>query len=155
MAKTALVVNLRIDGARETLAALRKLPKDANDELRDASKRLAELMAGRARAAARADSRQAALMAATVRAARDRVPVVQVGGTRRVGRNRVSAFKMLFGSEFGSNRLKQFRPHRGRKGYWFFPLVESQQALISKQWNRAADAVLVKFSKGAAKSRAA
>jgi hypothetical protein len=60
----------------------------------------------------------------------------------------VPAFKVLFGSEFGSNRLKQFRPHHGRQGYWAFPTVDASQAEISDKWGRVADEILHRFSQG-------
>ena len=112
MAKTALTVNMPIEGARETLRAFRKLPKEASQELRERSLKLSETLANRARQAARSDSPQAALMAPTIKARRDRLPSIQVGGSKRVGRNRKPAYKILFGSEFGSNTLRQSRlPH--------------------------------------------
>lgn len=160
--KTALTVNVHITGVRETLAAFRALPKDANDELRVASLRLAELVAAKAKVAAMVDSPVAALMAPTVKAMRDRVPAVQVGGTRKVGRNRVPAWQVLFVSEFGMNQRSgwyaatryrgsgnpQTRPHRGTQGYWFFPTVEDSAQEISREWNSAADRILATFSNG-------
>lgn len=151
MAKTpALTVNLKITGVRETLALFNGLPAAASVELRAASLRLAELMAARAKAAAVADNKQSALMAPTIKPVRDRLPTVQAGGTKRVGRNKKPAYKILFGSEFGSSRLNQFRPHRGRNSYWFFASVEANQALIDKQWNRAADKIVLAWNAKAA-----
>lgn len=145
MASKGLVVRLQVDGMREALAAFRKLPKDANDELRTASLALAQALAGSVADAARTEGRQAALLATTVKASRDRVPAVQAGGTKRLGRKRKPAYKLLFGSEFGSSRLRQYRPHRGREGYWFFPVVEREQDEILAAWNRAAQAIADKF----------
>lgn len=164
MAKTAFTVNVRIDGVRETLAAFRALPKDANDELRVASLRLAELLAVSARTAATARGGVAALMAPTVKAARDRVPVVQAGGSRKVGRNRVPAWQVLFVGEFGMDKRTgwyaaprfddsdtlQTPRHTGRTGRWFFPTVERESTAIGREWNAAADRILNTFSKGGA-----
>lgn len=150
MAKTALTVRLQLDGARETLKAFRDLPKDATVELRDAALELSGDLADSAVQAAEADSSpQSKLVAKTVKARRDRIPSVQAGGTRRLGRHRVPAYKLLFGAEFGSNRFTQFgHPHRGRQGYWFFPVVEREQRAISKAWNDAADDVIRRWSRG-------
>lgn len=162
MAKSALTITLRIDGVRETLAALRKLPKDANNELRRASLELAQTLARAAKSAGEREGRQAAAVARTVRAKRDRVPAVVAGGTRRLGRHKTLAFNLLFGSEFGQNRRtgwygarrysgssgRQYRPHQGRQGIWFFPAVESEQADIARRWQEAADAVIEKFGEG-------
>lgn len=147
MAKSqALTVNIRIDGLRETLAALTVLGKDASNELRDKAKEISEELAKSARAAGQAEGSQAALVATTVKAMRDRVPVVQAGGTKRLGRNKKPAYKLLFGSEFGSNSLKQYKPHVGSGSYWFFQTIEAEQVTVSRKWLEAADEVIRKFS---------
>lgn len=146
--KMALTVNMRIDGAQSVLAAFRKLPKEANDALRDRSRQLAETLAVRVASAARADSRQSALIASTVKARRDRVPVIVAGGTKRVGRNRKPAHKILFGSEFGSTSFTQFRPHLGQGSYWFFRTVEDSTAEIAAAWSKAADDIVASFERG-------
>jgi hypothetical protein len=157
--KTSLIVSVRIEGVRDTLAAFRKLPKDANTALRKASLTIAEAVATEARAGAVAEGAQAALLAPTVKAVRDRVPAVQAGGTKRVGRKRAPAYKLLFAAEFGMNRRsgwysdprfegsegRQFKPHQGQKGLWFFPSVEAQQSRISREWNEAADEIIQSF----------
>lgn len=147
--KTSVTLSLRIDGLKQTLQAFNRLEKDANTALREASFALSQLLASRVQSAAQAEGAQAVLLAPTVKAMRDRAPFIQAGGTRRVGRNKVPAFKVLFGSEFGSNQLRQFKPHRGRLGYWAFPTVEANQAEISAKWNEAADDLLRKFEGGA------
>lgn len=147
MAKTAFTVTVNAPGMRATLAAFRALPKEASDELRTAALELSELLAGKARAAAGGDSAQAALMAPTVRVVRDRVPAVQIGGSKRVGRHRVPAWKILFGAEFGSHRLPQFRPFT-KSGYFFFPLIETEQGAIAREWQQAADRVIGRFTAG-------
>jgi len=147
MAKTALTVKMQIEGVRETLRAFSVLPKEAQDALRDRSQELSKLLAAKLKVAASADSRQAALMATTVKANRDRVPSITAGGTRKVGRNKVPAYKILFGSEFGSNHLKQFRPHQA-DGYWFFAVVKRDAADIARAWQQAADDVAAAFARG-------
>lgn len=145
MAKKDLTVKVRITGVRETVAALSRLPKDANDEIRAAAQALAKDLAAAASAAGRAEGRQAALVATTVRAARDRLPVVNAGGTRRLGRNREPAYKLLFGSEFGANFYDQYKPHLGSGSYWFFRTIEDEQVEISAAWLRAADEIIKRF----------
>lgn len=143
-----LTIKLRIDGARQTLKAFKDLPKEANDSLRKRSQELAQSLATRVQSAARSDSPQSALIAPTVKARRDRVPVIAAGGNKKVGRNKKPAHKVMFGSEFGSNRLRQFRPHRGSASYWFFKTVEENQTEIADAWRKVADDIEREFSDG-------
>lgn len=148
MAK-GLTVTVAVSGARETLAAFRAMPKNTQDELRDASLDLSRDVARWAATAGQAEGSQAALVAKTVRAVRDRVPSVQAGGSRRVGSRKAPAWKLLFGSEFGSDRFHQFpRAHQGKTGIWFFPTIEAHAGEISERWLRAADRVLAAFARG-------
>lgn len=146
MAKKALTMTVRIDGVHETLAAFNRLPKDANDALRDKSMDLAQTLAGKVADAARSEGRQAAILAPTVKARRDRVPVVVAGGAKRIGRNRKPAYALLFGSEFGSKSLKQFKP-RG-PSYWFYSTVKDSESEISTAYNKAADEIVDRFTRG-------
>lgn len=148
MAKQSLSVTIKIDGIRETLEAFRGMPKDANKSLRKASSKLANKLAKAAQEAAVAEGSQALQLARTVRAGFDRVPVVTAGGERQVGSRRKPAWKLLFGSEFGSNQYTQFpHKHQGRNGVWFFPTIEKQSVAISEEWQTAADEVLRAFGK--------
>lgn len=145
-ARTGLTVTISATGIRPTLAAIAKLPKDAQNELRAAALELSQELAASAQAAGRAEGSQAALVASTVKARRDRVPVVDAGGTTRLGRNRKPAYKLLFGSEFGSNFYEQFgKPHIGSGSYWFFDTVEREQARITARWQEAADRTIRRF----------
>jgi hypothetical protein len=145
--KTALTVSVRIEGVRETLGAFRRLPKEASDDLRRRTLELADVLAGRMAGAARADSAQSALMAPTLKAVRDRVPAITAGGATRVGRNSVPAYKIIFGSEFGSTILRQYRPHLGRGSYWMWRTVEANQVEIAGAWDRVARDVVDSFGR--------
>jgi len=103
-----------------------------------------------------------AAVGTTVKAIKDRVPVVQAGGARRVASTRVPAFKLLFGSEFGADRRfgwyahqrfaesegRQFSPHQGTTGRWFFPTVERELPTALAEWQDAADAIMRRFGQG-------
>lgn len=141
MARSGLVVRIRIDGLDETIRAFNQLPKDANRELRAASVDIAKIFAVKVAEAARGHTDQSAILAPTVRPIFDRVPVVQIGGSRKVGRNRVPAYKVLFGAEFGSNSLAQFPPYNG-EGYFFFQEFRQSQDEIGELWFAAADDIL-------------
>lgn len=147
MARKALTITLKIDGLRETLAKLKTMPKEASDELRSASLQVSTKLADTVRRRALSSGTQAALMAPSVKAVRDRVPNVQAGGSGRVGRRRKPAYKVLFGSEFGATYLKQFRP-RNTRGYWFYPSVDEMRTEIDAEWSKAADVVVSRFTEG-------
>lgn len=150
MSKTALTVKVEIEGLKDTLTKLNKLPKVANDALKDHSGELAGFLARQVQDRARRDkSPQAKRVAGTVRVMRDRVPVIQAGGSKRIASSRVPAYKLLFGSEFGSNAYPQFRKrHQGTDGSWFFGTTEEYAQEISDAWNEAATEVIEFFGKG-------
>lgn len=163
MAKTALTVTVRIDGAREVLRALSVMGKDAQNAIRDHSQKIATKLAVKVRAdVAVHGGPQGVLVAQTVKAVRDRVPVIQAGGTKRVGRNRAPVYGLLFGSIFGMNgrsgwfsaqkyagdSARQYRPHRGQDAYAFFPVIDNSGAEISREWMAAVDEVVRKFGEG-------
>lgn len=147
--KSSVVISVTGEGVRETLAAFRGLPKEANRELRLASLDLSRELAADAKAAGAAEGSQAALVATTVKAVFDRTPAVQAGGTKRLGSRRKPAWKLLFGSEFGSNEYRQFpHLHQGRDGIWFFPTIEANSSSIAARWREAADRTIAAFTKG-------
>lgn len=140
-----LRVKVRIDGIREVLAQLDQIPPEATQLLRSKTREISNKLAANVKAAAVLDSRQSALMAPTVKAGADVQPGVSAGGGKRVGRNRVPANKILFGSEFGATRYRQFRPHRGAASYWFFRTVERHQDEIDRDWQSMADEIVQRW----------
>lgn len=150
MAKQSITLSVYGEGFRETLRVLKHLPKEANKELRKRTRELSVLLAQRAKADGMTDpAPQSSDVATTVRAVTDRVPSITAGGTRRLGRNRAPAYKLLFGSLFGSNAYEQFhRPHAGQSAYWFFPVVEKNAADINKAWLAIADSIVRDFAEG-------
>lgn len=160
--RETLTVKVRIDGLRETLAVLRYLPTEATKSLRDRTLDLSRSLAAQIQAAAVSEGSQAALVAPTVKASYDRVPAVTAGGNRRVGKKRVQAHQVLFGSEFGQNRRtgwyfsrqyvnargRQYKPHLGQHSYWFFRTVERNQREIATAWNKVATDITREFTRG-------
>jgi hypothetical protein len=100
---------------------------------------------------------QAAIVAQTVRAGRDRLPYVDIGGSRgRKASGGATAGELLIGNEFGANPTsvngafpnggRRFpyrspREGRGNAGYWIFPALKEMQPTISKRWWEAADRI--------------
>jgi hypothetical protein len=158
--KTGITFTVRITGIRETLAKFRDLPKDASAALRTETLKLSQAIADAAQRAGRSQGGQAALVARTVKARKDRVPSVQAGGaTPLLGRYRKPPFTLLFGSEFGMSQHSgwyrrssyrhsvgfQYHAHSGQTGAWFFPTVEKEAPRIDQAWNAVADKVLRDF----------
>lgn len=151
MAKTSLTFKVSISGLRETLAAFKDLPKNATVELKDRTQELAVKVADAAKASGSRVGGQARAVARTVKARRDRLPVVQAGGGRASG--------MVFGSEFGMNRHSgwyrksrydesigfQYHPHTGQVGLWFFPTVEREAPEIAEAWDKIAADIITRF----------
>lgn len=84
MARGQRISDVYIDGLNELLKDLRGLPKEAAKELRDASVKIADRhMVPSWRDAAMLAGPWGEKLAATVKAKRDRVPAVQIGGNRK------------------------------------------------------------------------
>lgn len=146
-------IDVRIEGGAALLRGFRELPKEASDELRTSALRLSDLLAQRVAAAGRAEGRQAAELASTVKAKRDRIPSINVGGTKKLFHGKKDgsqreAFRGLFGSEFGSSRGHGFKPHRGAAGYWIWPTINASQNEIVAEWKDAAERITRKFTFG-------
>lgn len=160
--RETLSVSVSTSGVRQVLRAFSKMSKEANDQIRDRSLALSEGLARDVAGAARARGSQAALMASTVKAVRDRVPTITAGGAKRVGQHKAPAHGLLFASEFGMNRKsgwyaaaqyrrsagRQYDPHVGSHSYWFFRTVDVHEPRIAREWNAAADAIIRAFSRG-------
>lgn len=127
---------------------LRALPKEASAELRDASVQIAEHVAAEARANALGVGRSYSLLAPTIKARRDRVPVVAIGGSARIpGRtgDRQTLGDLLWGSEFGGRgrpTTQQFLPHLGTVGYALWPAVRAHSEETQEEYSAALDRAL-------------
>jgi hypothetical protein len=142
--RRTLTITIRISGLRETVRAFKKWPDDAITEIRAAGFSIAGYVATKIRASARLNA-QSALIAPTVRAQKDRLPVIVAGGARRVGRNRVPAYKVLFGAEFGAVTLAQFRAFNSG-GYFFFVTVDAESEYIQREYLAAVDEINRKWA---------
>jgi len=151
MPKKSITVRVSAPGINDVLRSFRELPDNAQDELRSEAQKLAETLAQKIRADGKTDAApQSPIVASTVNVVEGKLlPTIEVGGEKRIGRRRVPAYRLLFGSVFGSNAYQQFhRPHNGQAGYWVYPTVERNGAEIVKAWNRAAENIAEKFAEG-------
>lgn len=135
-----------VEGAQ---AALRRLPRELQGEVRQASRDIASDIASEAERTARAQGGIAAMVAPSIKALTDRYPTIQMGGEgrlptsgdgwsrRRAGRaQRVGA--LWAGAEFGGGppRTPQLasHPHRGTRGYFLYPTVRDRQDEALGRW---------------------
>lgn len=155
----AISLTVRIDGARQTLAAFKALGKDATKALKDANQEISKDLATKIQNAARSSDSQSAAVAPSIKAKRDRIPSVTAGGTRLAtkqrrrskGQRKTTAGDLVFGANFGASYLPQFRKHNGGAGsedYWFFTTVEDNEADMVKDWTDAADKLLSEWGSG-------
>lgn len=140
-------VAIETDGLMETLKAFQGLEadlrKEANGELRAAARQCAGELATALRAAASSSPTPVARrVASAIKVKSDRVPVVSIGGSARVGRYGAPAGELVWGSERGGHN---FAAAAGGS-YWIAPTVErfaSSDALRS--FRAGVDALLRKW----------
>ena len=136
---------IQVEGLRELLRALSRLPKTAQAEIREAAQAIADDEAKRITSAGRSSDSQSAAAAGFVKARRDRVPTLSVGGSRKAGvSGGATVGQLFFGAEFGGQKrptTRQFRPHKGRTGYWLWPVLREDQERMLKRWQAAVEAI--------------
>lgn len=128
----------RIEDLPGMLRRMSKLPKTAQTEIRIAAQAIAAEEAERIRSAASGSSSQAAAISGFIKARRDRVPVIVAGGPAKAkvagGATRGEIF---FGAEFGGQMrptTSQFRPHKGKEGYFFYPTLRQDADRMVERW---------------------
>jgi hypothetical protein len=142
----------QVEGLGETLRLLNKLPKEAKKELRAEVQQMtgkhAKYLA--AQAARSTDSRVRG-QAATIRAKKDRLPTVLIGGARQVKVSRRGpnprAGDVLFGTEFGARpgpNAWRFPP--ARDSYWLFASLKGRQPALLFEWEAAVTKVARKWA---------
>lgn len=132
---------------------LRAIPKEADREVRAASARIAQGLASKAEARARSLGGVADLIAPTIRAGRDRVPLVRMGGSKRLppreGRARTgpnqTVGNLIWGNEWGSRRFRQF-PEPVKRGRVLWSTLHDEYDASMEEWG---DAVLAAIDNAA------
>ena len=157
-------MGIRVAGLKNLLHEFRKLDPAIKNEVRIASKKIAEDEVPRLKAAAARSDKLSAAVGVTIRARSERVPMVVVGGAKKLsigskgaqGRNALGQFTkradnrpragdVFFGAEFGGGMrksTKQFRPHRGTQGYWMWPQLREDEMFMIQDWLDAIDRAL-------------
>lgn len=138
--------------------AFKTMPKDAQDVLRAETKKLVGVLAEemKRKAALAPNPAQAMLLARSIKANKDRVPSITVGGARKIpvkrkktaGSPQPMQSDFLFGAEFGvrdggPGTFKQGgrkfahysgRMGRGSRGYFIFPTLRKNQEKIRRDY---------------------
>ena len=131
-----------IEGLGETIAAFRKLPKDVKDASDELVRDVARFVADETRSAANTKAEQKA--AGTIKAQK---MSVSLGGGGRKDR----AGNMALGTEFGGQGRKttmQFRKHRGRDGYFFWPAIRNNSETIKQMWDDLLEQAAERWARG-------
>lgn len=130
---------------REIVRRLNRLPQTAKQEIREAARAIAEDEAARIRSAGGSDDKQSDAVASFVRARSDRMPAIVAGGRKKAGvSGGATVSELFFGAEFGGARrptTRQFRPWRGRQGYWFWPTLRADRGRMMERWLGALSAI--------------
>jgi hypothetical protein len=147
---------------RGLLKAISQMDKDSQTVLKDDVTSLSAWTANGIKMAGYISGpmpKQTAIVASTVRANRDRVPNVTIGGSQGRASGGANSGQLLFGNEFGANRNQKgsagsfpnggFRfpersrgEGRGNAGYWIFPTLKAMQPEIRRRWEQAVVKVL-------------
>jgi hypothetical protein len=167
-ARTSIKIQPDLTDLRELLKALNAMDKDSQKALKDEVYSISAWTAQRIQAAAVGHPYmplQAAIIAPTVRASRDRLPTVLIGGSKGRASGGANAGQLLFGNEFGGDRnafgnltafanggyrfARRSAPvGRGNAGYWIFPTLKGAQSDITQQWTNAVEKVYDNWKRG-------
>ncbi len=136
------VAKSQIKGLNSFLRDMKHAPRELSKELRNRSQAIAEPIAKEARANARTPQQK--LVAPSIRAVKDRIPVIKLGGGRKLKsttprRLKPSAGAVYFGADFGSS-LPQFRA-KNKGGTMIFPAVKGRRKQIADQYLDAVEDV--------------
>ena len=141
------VVEARVVGLNSLLRDLRALPKDAQNELRSASVVIAERhMVPAWRAAALQAGPWGPKIAASVRARRDRVPSVVIGGRRAVFSGGASVNNVRFPSHAG--RVRESIPKAFTRTGWMSTVKRRYIGAAIQEWGDAVSGVVRDFNNG-------
>ena len=131
---------IKVEGLTELNRGLRAISKEAQGDLKEASRKVAEFVAADAKAAATSQGGVAAHVAPSI---------ARVGGVSGAGVAFGGArYPMAGGAEFGSIKYKQFKPWRGNSsdaGYFVYPSIRRDADRIVTEFQQAVDDLLRKY----------
>lgn len=136
MARSSSVVDVRIDGLAELLRDLRYLPKDAAKELRASSAVIADrFMVPAWKDAAMKAGPWGPKLAESIKAKKDRIPAVQIGGNRKRFSGGATPNMVRFPSSSGQAR-NSWAPFEATN--WIGSRRDYQADAIN-EWSRSID----------------
>lgn len=128
---------VKVAGLPALSRALKAIGPEAQQELKEASHRVASFVAEDARSAAYSIGGVAAHVAPSIKAMkRATSAAVGFGG---------AAYPMAGGAEFGALRFKQFKPWRGNgsdAGYFLYPAIRQDADRIQSEFSDAIDDII-------------
>jgi hypothetical protein len=149
---------------KDLFATLNALDKEHQNKVRDRAQPISKEFARRLAigAAFGTTPPQAILVARSISTPRDRIPRVDIGGSKKVGRpyggkrkgsKRTSApaGALLWGSEFGSRpgtdslgrpTNKRFVKGRNRSGYWIAPTTDNEIKEVAAEYEKMLSQVI-------------
>lgn len=133
-----------VEGLNELLRALNKLPKAAGQELRASSKTIADryMVPAWKDAALNYAGPWGDEIAKSVKSGVDRIPVVRIGGNRKVFSGGASATMVRYPSNTGQ-RGASFAPFE--KTDWIGKRAPYQEKAL-EEWGKAVDRVIAKWT---------
>ena len=133
-----------VEGLNDLLRALNKLPKEANKELKASSKAIAEryMVPAWREAALNYAGPWGEEIAASVKAGNDRIPVVRIGGNRKVFSGGASATMVRYPSDSGQKR-DSWAPFEATG--WIGKRAPYQEKAL-QEWGQAVDRVIAKWA---------
>jgi hypothetical protein len=141
-------VTVDVEGLREFLAMLNRLPARFDKEIRDAASDIAANLVSGAKGAAHTPLQ--VLAASALTSTRERTPSVRSGTAMVNNRTRVS--DIFYGAEFGGGMrptTRQFPDYRGKRGYFLYPTARANGPRYWDMWTKAILDAMAQWQGGA------
>lgn len=140
---SAKYVEAYVDGLNDILRAFRVLPKEASNELRQASSTIAQthMVPAWQNAALYGAGPWGDKIANSVKVRRDRVPAVQIGGNRKVFSGGATATMVRYPSHSGQGR-QSFAPFEATN---WMEKVRAYQPAALREWTQSVDRIVAKW----------
>ena len=136
-------VEAYVEGLNEVLRAFKALPKEASNELRQSSNRIAgeHMVPAWQNAALYNAGPWGQVIADSVRVKRDRVPAVQIGGNRKAFSGGATPTMVRYPSSTGE-RKESFAPFERTE---WLTKVRAYQPAALREWGQAVDRIVAKW----------